>query len=290
LNTEDIGGSVQIDLNFENDQYLLFDSTDSACIDLTKVTAVYFRRPEINNSFEDLSSGEQSFIRSELLFTLEGLYKILHKAFWINDVYAIRNAENKIYQLLIAKELGFIIPKSVITNIPKRAQKFDNSNKETGCIIKPIKSGLVEGHDEQGVIFTSKVVINEATSERVVRCPVFLQNLVSKIGDVRVTVIGKKIFAALIHSQGIKDAEVDWRKSLDPLKHTIIELPDDVSKKCLALTKALSLNFAAIDFILNKENDFIFLEINPNGQWAWIEKRLNLRLSDELTELLVKNR
>ena len=58
---------------------------------------------------------------------------------------------------------------------------------------------------------------------------------------------------------------------------------------CLKLTKKLELNFSAIDLILDKNKDYIFLEINPNGQWAWIEKRLGYNISCEIIKLLMEN-
>lgn len=287
LNTEEIGLSVQVSLNFQENRYVIIDRAKSLVIDLLKITSVYFRRPEINNHFDDLSLGERNFVKSEFIFLLEGIYKILNKAFWINTVSSIRNAENKIYQLLIAKSLDLEIPRSIITNVPVEAEQFTLSNETS--IIKPIKSGLVEGDREEGVIFTSSVTINKGNAKRVERCPVYLQNLIPKKGDIRVTVVGKKVFSAFIHSQESDETRVDWRKSNVPLQHSHIDLPQLVKQKCVMLTEFLSLNFAAIDFILDTNGNYTFLEVNANGQWAWIERQLNLNISDEITSLLVEN-
>jgi len=288
LNTEEIGKSLQICFNVADSKYTLVDNYKKISIDLLSVKSVYFRRPEINNEFTDLTPGERNFVKSELIFTLEGLYKILDKAYWINNVQAIRNAENKIFQLLLAKEIGFDIPNSIISNIPSEVHAFYKQNNDS-CIIKPIKSGLVEGVEEEGVIFTNKVHINDRNIDRIKSCPTYLQNLIPKRGDVRVTIVGNIIFAALIHSQESAESQIDWRKSPVPLKHTRVELPKEINQKCLQLVQKLGLVFAAIDFILDKNNNYIFLEINPNGQWAWVEKQLNFKISDEITNLLDKN-
>lgn len=287
LNTDDIGNSIQLSFNVDEDQYYIFDSRKEITIDLLKIKAVYFRRPEVIVHATGLSSGEVNFIKSEFWFALEALYKILNGAFWINTVDNIRKAENKIYQLLIAKEIGLNIPRSILTNKPEHAFDFYNANHQE-CIIKPIKSGLIAGEIEEGVIFTSKLDLDIDRAKRVIQCPVYLQNLIPKTADIRITVVGTKIFAALIHSQEEEESSVDWRKASHPLKHSVLDIPEEIKQKCLSMTKKLGLNFGAIDFILDKEQRYVFLEINPNGQWAWIERQLNLNISDEITSLLVE--
>lgn len=287
LNTEEIGHSVQVSFDINQNQYTLFDKQLNLQVDLTQIKSVYFRRPEIRRHTQDISLAEGNFIQSELQSCLEGLYKILNNAYWINNVFAIRNAENKIYQLLIAKDLGFNIPHSIITNHSDSALKFYKVNN-SNCIIKPLKSGLVQYGNEEGVIFTNKIDLNSANVDRVEGCPVYLQKLITKKGDIRVTVIGDKIFSAFIHSQESKESKIDWRRVNHPLKHSAIQLPANLENKCLALTKQLSLKFAAIDFILGNDGNYTFLEINPNGQWAWIERQLNFEISHEITKILAK--
>jgi len=288
LNTEQIGKSLTVTFDFSESNFMLFESGSGKTIDLSMVTSVYYRRPEINRDHGDLSKGEQSFIHAELLYVLEGLYKILDNAYWINKVQSIRNAENKIYQLLIAEEIGFNIPESLITSDPNAALQFYNKHNQQ-CIIKPIKSGLVQDDHEEGVIFTSKVVLDENNVNRIVSCPVYLQKLINKDADIRVTLVGNQVFAAKIHSQENAEGIIDWRKAGVPLPHSVIELPRDIKYKCIKLLEKLQLNYGAVDFILTEGGQYVFLEINPNGQWAWIENRLNLKISDAITGLLSAN-
>ena len=65
---------------------------------------------------EGVNDSEIYYLKSELTFVLEGIYKVLRDKYWINNVYNIREAENKIYQLEIAKDIGFNIPRAVISN------------------------------------------------------------------------------------------------------------------------------------------------------------------------------
>jgi glutathione synthase/RimK-type ligase-like ATP-grasp enzyme len=108
--------------------------------------------------------------------------------------------------------------------------------------------------------------------------------------DVRVIVVGKKVFTTLIHSQDNEETKTDWRNGENILEHTKAVLPKSIERKCIKLLKILKLQFGAIDFIMGKENNFIFLEINPNGQWARIEKQTGYKISDEIVNLLIKKK
>lgn len=285
LNTEEIGNSVSLTLDFSEKTYTLVDSSNGQEIDLLKFVSVYYRRPELNTNFGAIGKNEVSFLRSEMLYVLEGIYKVLDNKFWLNKISAIRNSENKLFQLMIANEIGFITPDSLVSNDPEKVLDFYTTHREN-CIIKPIKSGLVEGDGETGVIFTTRVELNESNIDRIVTCPIYIQPLIAKKADIRVTIVGKEVFAALIHTENVTDAISDWRQSDQELAYSEHQLPEEIIEKCLNLMKILSLNFGAIDFVLDQNDQYIFLEINPNGQWAWIEKRLNFKISDAITKIL----
>jgi glutathione synthase/RimK-type ligase-like ATP-grasp enzyme len=287
FNTEELGVSLSLSIDFEKEKYLLFDKILKVEFDLAEFSSVYYRRPEIPKIEEpDLSSGEQEFLRGELLYSLEGIYKLLRKAYWVSPLYSIREAENKVYQIELAKSLGFIIPPSLITTIPEKAVYFFEKHNQH-CVIKPIKSGLIEDTNEPKVIFTSKLKDFYQNSSRIESCPTYFQKEIEKKADVRVTVVGDSIFPALIHSQEIVESQTDWRRSEIPLKYSKIDLPEDIKTKCIQLLQSLNLRFGAIDFILDVDGRFIFLEINPNGQWGWIEKQLEYDISGAIVKLLV---
>lgn len=286
FNTEELTKSISISLDFKADLYQLFDSNTNQIINLKEFTSVYFRRPEMPTlGSEGLSIGEVDFLKSEIMFTLEGVYKILRKAYWVSPLYSIREAENKIYQLELAKSLGFNIPDSIISNSYEQTKEFFTRN-ENKCIIKPIKSGLIEDKRESKIVFTSIIEAIPENKSKIDEFPSFFQNCIEKKGDVRVTMVGEQVFATLIHSQGFKDTQTDWRRGEKTLSHSRIELPTDLKNKCVSLLKALDLRFGAIDFVLDKYDEFKFLEINPNGQWAWIEKQTGYQISNEIVNLL----
>jgi len=286
FNTEELTKSVTFSLNITTSSYYITDSKIRQSFDLQKFTAVYYRRPELPvfDSF-DLSKGEINFFRNEFIYTLEGIYKLLRNAYWISPLYAIREAENKIYQLDLAKLMDFIIPNSIVTNSYKQVSLFFKENKEK-CIIKPIKSGLIEEGLESKVVFTNILKSIPENTKKISSSINYLQSHILKKGDIRVIVVGHKIFATLIHSQEYLKTKTDWRKGEINLKHEKINLPEEINIKCINLLQALKLRFGAIDFILDNNENYIFLEINPNGQWAWIEKQTGYNITQEIVNLL----
>lgn len=285
FNTEELCKSIFITFDFHKNSFILSDTILNRLLNIKDFSAVYFRRPELPNiSHDGLSYGEIQFLRNEFYSTLEGLYKILKNLYWVSPVYAIREAENKIYQLELAKSIGFSIPDSIITNIYSDSLNFYDRN-DSECIIKPIKSGLIEDENTPKVIFTS-LLKQKPVRTQVGLSPNFFQAHIKKTYDVRVTMVGRKSFAVVIDSQKNNETVVDWRKGEFPLEHTKIELPDKILKQCITLLEKLNLRFGAIDFILDAKERFVFLEINPNGQWAWIEKQTGYDISNEIVNLL----
>ncbi|MDM1328766.1 MvdC/MvdD family ATP grasp protein [Myroides odoratimimus] len=288
LNTEDILTKVFLSFDFYRNEFHLLDNDSEIIIDLLQIKTVYYRRPllpKIDN--ENLTKGEEYFIQSEIINYLEGLYKILKNAFWISSVYSIREAESKIYQLQIAKELGFTIPKSLLTNDKNSALHF---TQNIDCIVKPIKTGYIQDEDQERLIFTTLFKEYEQL-DRIQFCPTYFQEFINKVADIRVTVIDEKVFAAKIHSQEHEETKIDWRKAEKlKLRYEKVNLTSDLEKLCIKLTKKLGLNFGAIDLVENMKGDYFFLEINPNGQWAWIEKQLDYKISHEIAKLLMNGK
>ncbi|MBU2488885.1 MAG: hypothetical protein KKA60_05805 [Proteobacteria bacterium] len=289
LNTEDLISSVGIIIDIENNDYFLIDHKRKSSVNLSAIKSVYYRRPGIPQlTIDSLSDGEIEFINTETLYLLEGIYKILIDRFWISPIASIREAENKIYQLLIARDIGFEIPKSLITTSQEKIESFF-SGLQGNCITKPIKSGRINDPEKPKVIFTSLITKNDIRlMESVCYCPMYLQNEIGKIADIRVTVVGNKVFTAKILSQEFQETMIDWRKGENSkVRHERMELPSKIEHMCVELIRRLNLQFGAIDLVLDQDSRYIFLEINPNGQWGWIEKRLGYNISGEIVNLLL---
>lgn len=244
------------------------------------VLSVFFRQPVFlrNTPGESLSLKEQ-LIRSQWMAFLRSL-SIFKNARWMNWPESTYLAETKSYQLMQAHELGFNIPKTKIGNNAIEFQSFSGE-----VIIKSLDTVLLrEGNDS---LFTYSTVKqpHRLRDEEVYEAPLTVQEYIFPKTDIRITVVGDNLFAVKITSNG-KSIEEDWRIiSRDKVEYTDIALPHDVKSSCQRLVKELGLNFGAIDLI-ESNGKYIFIEINPTGEWGWIvtpERRIDTCIAEWLT-------
>jgi glutathione synthase/RimK-type ligase-like ATP-grasp enzyme len=114
---------------------------------------------------------------------------------------------------------------------------------------------------------------------------------VPKRVELRITVVGDQVFAAEIHSQKAKRTRIDWRRyDLAHTPHYPHTLPDEVRRSCVELVRRLGLCYGAIDMVLTPDGRYVFLEINPNGQFLWIEQLTGMPISDAICDLLASGR
>lgn len=115
------------------------------------------------------------------------------------------------------------------------------------------------------------------------------QEYIPKRCDIRVVVIGRQVFAAEIHSQHSERSRIDFRQGYEDLIYAVHTLPDDIKAKALALVGLFQLQFSSMDFILTPEGEYVFLDLNPNGQFYWLQVRLlhHFPLKEAMADLLV---
>lgn len=252
-----------------------------------QVTAVLYRRPVPpvpDKSITD--SAVRQFCIDESYDFLRGLWFSL-ECHWMSDPMAIRKAEHKVFQLKVAQHLSFTVPKTIVTNDPARAKDFLHSCPH-GIIVKPLYLGFVDQPENPQMIFTSAVSEDDVDDINSVRLtPCIFQERVKKDFDVRVTVVGERVFSARIKATSLPPDIPDWRFApLEELQHSVYDLPESVEKRCLDLVKLLGLDFGAIDLAVDKDGNHIFFEINPNGQWAWLETVLHFPISQAIVDRL----
>jgi len=251
--------------------------------DLSKVKSVYFRRaPTVfHKSFEN---ADVQFVNRERRDFLEGLYISLG-AKWINPIFSTYMSERKIFQLNLAKSIGFTTPKSLASNNPEKIISFMETNKRN--IIKPISHGLQITNEGAYSIHTSEITRKNLCEKKhtIIECPVLIQERVANCCDIRATVVGKKIFAVEIHKENKE--EVDWRKPGEKISYKDHSLPKSIEQLIFKLHKSLSLTYSGIDFIYTPAQQYYFLEINPAGEWVWLDNELKIPIANQLiTELL----
>lgn len=240
--------------------------SDTCKITNQNLKSVWFRQPVFlrNTPSKGLSPNEQ-LMKSQWSAFLRGL-SLFSSAKWMNWPQATYLAESKPYQLFLASTIGFSVPKTRVSNDINGIQEagFDKE-----VILKSLDTVLL--NENRDCLFTYSTITDPHSwkDEELSNSPVLVQEYIKNKTDIRVTVIGDKLYATRIlkNSQGVQG---DWRTSpKSSLEYESIELSHPLSNACLKMTNELGLNFAAID-LLEIDNQFIFLEINPTGEWQWI--------------------
>jgi len=249
--------------------------------------SIWYRRMRAPSRPEDLDVGIYDFCLQENRAALLGTILGLH-ARWMNHPQAVWQAENKPYQLSVASSLGLHIPRTLISNNPQDIRAaFANFGD---MIVKPVRSGYFVREGQEYSVFTSRVVsahLDELDSAKL--SPSIYQELIPKRFDLRITIVGRKVFAVAIDSQSDPAAAVDWRHTENPLlPHHSVSLPTNLEQRLLALMDAFGLSFGAVDMIETPEHDFVFLEVNPSGQWLWLDDILALGISDVVADWLAR--
>ncbi len=263
---------------------------DGLSLDFYEIGSIWGRRRFLPSVIKNVDEKYSAFVESQWISFLNNLWLALREKKWLNHPRAIEQAKNKIFQLQIAKELDFKIPKTVFTNTLSSARRLLQSTSSSGVIYKPVGHGVIE--NEKGtVVFTSIAQKEDIAEERECEiriAPGIFQEYIHKEYEVRVTVVGEETFAVRIDSQNSNKTEIDWRRyDFANVAHSIEKLPNDISQRCVSLVQKLGLNYGAMDLIVTPQGDWVFLENNCNGQWLWLEKLTGLNISYAIASFLV---
>jgi glutathione synthase/RimK-type ligase-like ATP-grasp enzyme len=290
LNTEDFPFERQISYDpatQEAQNWLTIRKSDGTEDWLPPPTSVWYRRVRTAPVPAGMDHGVYDFCVKEARAALMG--SILgRRCRWMSLPSAVWQAEHKPYQLEVATSVGMLVPRTLISNDPIAIRE---AYREFGSmVVKAVRSGFVDYGEEQHAIFTSQVLdehLDQIDSAR--WSPSIYQQLVRKRCDVRATVVGEQLFAAEIDSQSDPAASIDWRMTADShLPHRAVELPEAVAQRILRLIAILNLTFAAVDLIRTPEDDYVFLEVNPSGQWLWLDDLLQLGISESVAAWLAR--
>lgn len=253
------------------------------------IKSVYYRR-NLDNIIRD--DKIHIYPTREHIRFVQGLEYVLPHSFWINKPSNNRSADFKIAQLILAKSLGFKTPKN--TYFGDQVPQFESLGKEKTYILKTISGNLAykTNRGKFYLIGTKTYETSEFEGIANLGCPNILQEYTEKTCELRVTIVGKKIFAFRVNSQetGNPDTAVDFRNwSDEKLKFELIKMPLEIEQKCLQVMKKLNLIYGAIDLIVDKNGEYVFLEINPAGQYGWLDVLVKEKISKTLARELQKS-
>lgn len=222
----------------------------------------------------EIAKIKEKFCFQEWRVILQSLDMFLSNSKWINPIQSSYRASNKAYQLKIANEMGLIIPATMITNDACKTLELFQQNR---VVYKTLSSFFTA----QQTIYTNEVEYEkiEQSQQEIAMAPGIFQKYIEKDHELRITVIGERMFVTKINSHMLGADTIDWRKSHHSGLYEHGTLSNKTRDKLFLFHKKLNLIYAAYDFIVNDKGEEIFIECNPSGQWLWLETMLNLDIS-----------
>lgn len=279
-----------LEIGVDGDKKIINLYAENRSVDLIKdISVVWYRRPEKPKIYQEITeSSITEFVSRESDFILSNTWRLLEEKVWINNPFRNKEIDNKLYQLKLAAEIGLEIPPTLVTNNSDAVYKFMAKYDEIAS--KAISVGHIKEGEKLKNIYTRKLSSKDFEELGSIRfLPTLFQSYVPKKLELRITVIEESVFSCAIESQKSSETKDDWRRyDFDNVPHYPYELPGEISEKLIKFLKRSSLKFGAFDMILTPNDDYVFLELNPNGQWYWIEHLTGLPITDRLIALFSK--
>ncbi len=255
---------------------------------LSSVTAVWWRqkaKPQVPaGAVLDLYN--YNFVQREWNTIFDYVAAKTAHVFSMNDRQRAKLAENKAFQLEVAGGFQLQAPKTIITNRPDEAVRFFKEAGVRRCVYKSFSPYMPPNAT---MAYTTELDIVELCcgefQETTDATPGIFQELIEADHEIRVTVVGDELFSARIDTPADVSG-VDWRVSLFKNRYSHVTLPAALEANLLRYHAHLGLVFAAYDFIVTKNGDIFFLEVNPSGQWMWLEEQLGLPISGAIADAL----
>lgn len=246
---------------------LEIDTAGASWIVDDTIRSVLWRQPTfLRNAPGVALTVDEQLDRSQWSAFVRGL-ALFDSARWMNDPAATYRAEAKPWQLRHAARAGWPTPPSLITN---DSQADFAAHLGRRVAVKPVDTVLLREGSTQHFAYTQLMDAAQLATEDLQAVPVIVQRALEGKTDIRVTVVEDHAWAVAIQRAGA-GVEGDWRRQKKAdLQYVDITLPGDVHDRCIALVRDMGLRFAGVDLV--QQGDlFSFIEINPTGEWGWLD-------------------
>ncbi|MFA5959967.1 MAG: hypothetical protein WC785_05575 [Tatlockia sp.] len=260
----------------DNGIYNWKSADDYSSYEENEYDVVWWRRARRPYFPKELSHpGDYKFIvRENALFHESLTANIAPNAWWINSKEAANRANLKLLQLRLASQCGLTIPKTLCSNDPNKIKMFLIDNKNQHVIYKPLCSNFWFEKDKIKMTYTNKITLSDLKESNGLQyVPGLYQTEIKKKYELRVTCFGRYLVAAQIDSQSNEGSKLDWRamqgENLDIKPY---KLPSAIESKIHRFMDKLGIVFGAFDLIVTPENEYVFLEVNEQGQFFWVEE------------------
>lgn len=290
MDTDLFSSKLSFDYSLGNHKNTIHIHDGSQDITSSDIEAVWYRKlweteipDELDDDFKEIYFQEYYTMRNIFFESLKELP-------WFNPIakdHEISN--NKFYQLSVAARNGLAIPKSLFTNDEKKVKAFffDECNKQMIAKLHGALSRSMAGDTP----FFPTTLINESNLEglsTLIYCPMIFQEMIPKAYELRIIYIDGTFFTGKINAEKSERGKTDWRIATDIyFKWEHYQLPDQIGASLTKTMQEMNLFFGAIDMIRHQDGRYIFLEVNPQGEWGMLQRDLQYPIGETIAEKLV---
>ncbi len=299
INDTDIVENVEISFDGQEKCVLKYKE---AVIDLDNIQSVWYRRgkvnlksinieDKINKEDLDLYAQYYDFYKQEVDVALDFIYHKLKDVKHINSF--LDNSLSKLIQLSEAQKCGLTVPKTFIAN---SKSKVLEKLEEDKLILKAMNFHVFTVKQKEqsykclansSVLVSREDLAPKENQKDKVLLSLFQQYIEKKV-ELRVFYLFGRFFAMAIFSQQNEKTKVDFRHYdyENPNRVVPFNLPQDLKDNVNQLMSNLELNCGSLDFIYTPEGEYIFLEVNPIGQFDWVSKNCNFHIEKHIAKEL----
>jgi ATP-GRASP peptide maturase of grasp-with-spasm system len=287
---------IRLDVNQGESSFVLETPTGER-INTNELTGFWYRRSEFGLNYsaellgleeDELAKNIQQHLHYELSYLTKELHQLLSKKSKISE---LRFSEpGKLEMLEAAKQVGIAIPPTLLTTSKIEFLNFKEKHGKvvSKAIQRSARFDLME--NERRIEF---LCYTEEMSEEELPTyffPTLFQKKLAKVFELRIFYLNEKFYSMAIFSQEDQQTEVDFRNyNFEKPNRTVpFLLPIDLQKKLIQLMKNLHLKSGSIDMVLTEEGDYVFLEVNPVGQFGMVSSPCNYELSKLIAETLIQ--
>ena len=286
---------TDLTINLTNEESKTSLKLKGKSLDSSNIKKYYYRRGNIAFDMNQrgdalINGGLISFLSNENKIVEKYLLDSFHKKQYNFAGFYQEANTNKLEQLKIAIESGLIIPDTIITTEKSEVLHFLARHKH--IIIKPVSNHkLIKLKDREVIepMCTQQFYTSDVEQLSDSFFPTLFQQKVEKKYEVRSFLLDGKLYSMAIFSQQDKQTLVDFRNyNRDkPNRNVPYILNEEISNKLLNTFNSLNLTTGSADLMFDHKGNYIFLEINPLGQFSWLSENCNYNVELKIAQNLV---
>jgi hypothetical protein len=270
-----ISGRSALDWQSWNGRSPSIVTSEGRRVTLDEVTVIWWRRVRADQSaVRARDTHERELVNNDCRGALAGVLAAGFTGEWISRPDATDRAADKIYQLSVAADAGFRVPRTLVTQSRDEVVAF--AEQEKRIIVKPVVGA-------RGPLIFTQFLDDPASipEDSYATCPAIYQEYIKGFQHVRLNCFGDNTYAALIETENL-----DWRPDLTvPVKKWTV--PDDLAGRVRVVLGRLGLRMGVIDLKLTPDGEPVWLEVNPQGQFLFLEPLIREPLTGHFADFLL---